>query len=302
MNYLTVSEFYKRKFNSKVYKISIDAGCTCPNRDGTLDTGGCIFCSNSGSGDFTPSDQSSIKNQIIQAKKLVNSKFSRKSKRGEDFDKKYIVYFQNFTSTYGDEDLLIQKYNEAIEEPDVVGLAIGTRPDCIGNKILSFLGKLAESYYVQLELGFQTSSEKTADYFHRHYKNEVYLDAVKRIHNENPLIHVVTHLIFGLPGEDANQMMQSVDYALKAGTDGIKISNLYILRGTQIAKDYLDGKFKALEMEEYFYLLKQALMIIPENIVIHRLTGDGPKSLLIAPLWTGDKRRVLNCLNKYLDN
>ena len=301
MKHISVSDFYKNKFNGKVYKITVDAGCTCPTRDGTLSKGGCKFCSSNGSGDFIPSKQLSISEQIVQAKKLVDSKFSRKAARGEDVEKKYIVYFQNFTSTYGNEDELIKKYKEAVAAENVVGIAIGTRPDCLGLKILDFLGKLADSFYVQIELGLQTSCEKTADYFNRCYKNQVYQEGVKLIHKINPEIHVVTHLIFGLPGEDFSQMMESVDFAVKSGTDGIKIACLYILKGTEIEKDYLCGKFKALEMNEYLELIKEALERIPENIVIHRLTGDGPKSLLVAPLWTGDKKRVLNLINKLMN-
>lgn len=301
MKHISVSDFYKSIFNSKVYKITVDAGCTCPTRDGTLSTGGCKFCSSNGSGDFIPSKQLSITEQILQAKKLVDSKFSRKAARGEEVEKKYIVYFQNFTSTYGNQKELIRKYQEAIACENVVGIAIGTRPDCLTSEMLDYLGKLAESFFVQIELGLQTSSEKTAEYFNRCYKNQVYLNSVDAIHKANPKIHVVTHLIFGLPQEDFSQMMDSVDFAINAGTDGIKIACLYILKGTEIEKDFSSGKFKALEMDEYFELIKSALERIPQNVVIHRLTGDGSKSLLVAPLWTGDKKRVLNSLNKLLN-
>lgn len=297
MNNLKVSDFYKKLFGSKVYKISIDAGCTCPTRDGTKGFGGCIFCSANGSGDFVPSKLLSISEQIEEAKGKVDIKFSRKQKRGIEVEKKYIVYFQNFTSTYGDEELLIKKYEEAVNSKDVVGLAIGTRPDCLGEKILNYLGELSKTFYVQLELGLQTSNEKTAEFIRRHYENAVYEEAVKRIKKAGKNIHIVTHIIFGLPDETEQDMLASVDFAVKNGTDGIKITSLYILKGTDLQTHYENGEFRALEMEEYFELIKKALLRLPENIVIHRLTGDGPKSLLIAPLWTADKKRVLNYLN-----
>lgn len=297
MKYISVSDFYKTKFGTKVYKLSIDAGCTCPTRDGSLATGGCIFCSQAGSGDFVPSKKLSITEQINQAKQLVDSKFSRKKLLDEE--KKYIVYFQNFTSTYGNPEELIRKYEEALNCRNVVGIAIGTRPDSIPDEILEYLGKVSESRFVQLELGLQTSKESSAEYIRRHYKNEVYEQAVERIHKAGN-IHVVTHIIFGIPGESKNDMMESVKFALACGTDGIKIASLYVLKGTDLAREYEEGKFKALEMEEYFGLVQEALSLIPHDVIIHRLTGDGPKSLLIAPLWTADKKKVLNEMNKLL--
>lgn len=297
MKYISVSDFYKTKFGTKVYKLSIDAGCTCPTRDGSLATGGCIFCSQAGSGDFVPSKKLSITEQINQAKQLVDSKFSRKKLLDEE--KKYIVYFQNFTSTYGNPEELIRKYEEALNCRNVVGIAIGTRPDSIPDEILEYLGKVSESRFVQLELGLQTSKESSAEYIRRHYKNEVYEQAVERIHKAGN-IHVVTHIIFGIPGESKNDMMESVKFALACGTDGIKIASLYVLKGTDLAREYEEEKFKALEMEEYFGLVQEALSLIPHDVIIHRLTGDGPKSLLIAPLWTADKKKVLNEMNKLL--
>jgi len=259
--YYSASDFYKTLFDSKVYKISIDAGCTCPTRDGTLGTKGCIFCSAAGSGDFVPSVKLSITEQVEEAKKLVKSKVHKPLK--------YIAYFQNFTNTYGNPDELYEKYCKALACPEVVGIAIGTRPDCLSEEILNKLGKLAERTFVQLELGFQTSKESSAEYIRRGYKNEVYVDAVKRIHSVNKKIHVVTHIIFGLPGETSEDMLASVDYAVKAGTDGIKITSLYVLRGTDLQKDYEAGKFKALEMEEYFDLLKSAVAMVPSSVVVY---------------------------------
>jgi len=294
-----VSEYYKSLFGTKVYKISIDAGCTCPNRDGKLGTGGCIFCSASGSGDFTASRNLSILEQIEQAKLLVNSKFSRKSARGEEVEKKYIAYFQNFTSTYGDEDILLEKFRIAATAKDVVGIAIGTRPDCLSKKMLEGLGELSKNHFVQIELGFQTCNEQTADYCRRGFKNQIYYEAVEKLHAAGN-IHVVTHIIFGLPGDSEEDMLESVSKAVNAGTDGIKITVLFVLEGTDLAKDFAQKKFSVLEKEEYFELLKKAIKLIPESIIIHRLTGDPPKKLLIEPQWTADKKRVLNDLNKIL--
>lgn len=297
---IKVSDFYKKLFGGKVYKVSIDAGCTCPNRDGTKGTGGCIFCSATGSGDFAAGRNFSVAEQIEQAKLLVNKKFSRKAARGEAVEKKYIAYFQNFTSTYGDEDLLLAKFREAAGAKDIVGIAIGTRPDCLSEKMLHGLGELSRETFLQVELGFQTANEKTAEYCRRGFNNETYSKAVEALHKAGN-IHVVTHVIFGLPGDSEKDMLGTVKNAVSAGTDGIKITVLFVLEGIDIALDYKAGKFKVLEKNEYLLLIKKALELIPENVIIHRLTGDPPKKLLIAPEWTCDKKRVLNDLNKIID-
>lgn len=289
MSYYSVGEFYKEKFGSKVYKIAIDAGCTCPTRDGTKGNKGCIFCSANGSGDFVPSKKLSISEQIKQAKEIIQKKVKKEIK--------YIAYFQNFTNTYGDEKLLVQKYNEAINCENVCGISIATRPDCISSSILKEIAALCKKTFVTIELGFQTSKEESADYIRRGFSNQEYLEAVKRIHQADSRIHVVTHLIFGLPGENHDDMMNSVKFCLNAKTDGIKFTVLYVLKGTDLEKDYQAGKFDVLEMDEYFALLKSALQLIPPKIVIHRLTGDGPKKLLIAPMWTANKKNVLNAIN-----
>lgn len=289
MSYYSVGEFYKEKFGSKVYKIAIDAGCTCPTRDGTKGNKGCIFCSANGSGDFVPSKKLSINEQIKQAKEIIQKKVKKEIK--------YIAYFQNFTNTYGDEKLLVQKYNEAINCENVCGISIATRPDCISSSILKEIAALCKKTFVTIELGFQTSNEESANYIRRGFSNQEYLEAVKRIHQADSRIHVVTHLIFGLPGETHDDMMNSVNFCLNAKTDGIKFTVLYVLKGTDLEKDYQAGKFDVLEMDEYFALLKSALELIPPKIVIHRLTGDGPKKLLIAPMWTANKKNVLNAIN-----
>ena len=289
MSYYSVGEFYKEKFGSKVYKIAIDAGCTCPTRDGTKGNKGCIFCSANGSGDFVPSKKLSISEQIKQAKEIIQKKVKKEIK--------YIAYFQNFTNTYGDEKLLVQKYNEAINCENVCGISIATRPDCISSSVLKEIAALCKKTFVTIELGFQTSKEESADYIRRGFSNQEYVEAVRRIHQADSRIHVVTHLIFGLPGETHDDMMNSVKFCLNAKTDGIKFTVLYVLKGTDLEKDYQAGKFNVLEMDEYFALLKSALELIPSKIVIHRLTGDGPKKLLIAPMWTANKKNVLNAIN-----
>ena len=293
---MTVSAFYKSIFGNKVYKISLDAGCTCPNRDGTIGTGGCIFCSNSGSGDFVPSKNLSITKQIEEAKKLVENKMKNQSKN----QNQYIAYFQNFTNTYGNISILSEKWNEALSCSKIVGLALGTRPDCLGDEVLQVLSKLANKTFLQIELGFQTSNETSSKYIRRGFSNNVYFDAVKKIKNANPKIHIVTHVIFGLPGEAEVDMMKTVKDVVNAKSDGIKITSLYILKNTDLATDYFSKKLEPIKMDEYFSLIEKALKIIPENMIIHRLTGDPPKSLLIEPIWTTDKKRTLNIVNNLL--
>ncbi|MBQ0162042.1 MAG: radical SAM protein [Treponema sp.] len=343
MKYLSVNEYYKKTFGIKIYKITLDAGCTCPNRDGTRGTEGCIFCSASGSGDFTASRNLSITEQIEQAKKLVEKKIKKPQIDGKEeiFVKKeisgnanstsdiraaqYIAYFQNFTNTYGDEEKLISKYEEALSHPEIAGIAIATRPDCVSDSILEKINALTEKKFsvytdfnletdntsnqkitkitkhFSLEFGFQTSNEKTAEYINRCYSNEEYFDAVRRVKKINKDIHIVTHIIFGLPGETEEDMMNTVRAALDAGTDGLKIQVLNVLKGTRLEKEYYEKGFHILSMEEYFDLIIKALKIIPPEIVIHRLTGDGPKSLLIEPKWIANKKRVLNELTRAIN-
>ena len=293
---MTVSAFYKSIFGKKVYKISLDAGCTCPNRDGTIGTGGCIFCSNSGSGDFVPSKNLSISKQIEEAKKLVENKMKNQSENQNE----YIAYFQNFTNTYGNVSKLSAKWNEALSCSQIVGLALGTRPDCLSDEVLQVLAQLADKAFLQVELGFQTSNEISSKYIRRGFSNKIYFDAVKKIKNANPKIHIVTHVIFGLPGETEVDMLQTVKDVVNAKSDGIKITSLYILKDTDLATDYFNNKFEPIKMDEYFNLIEKALQIIPKNMVIHRLTGDPPKSLLIEPTWTTDKKRTLNIVNNLL--
>lgn len=286
----SVSEFYRKLFGCKAYKIAIDAGCTCPTRDGTKGTGGCTFCSQSGSGDFAASRLLSVTEQIEQGKSLVGSKCRNGT---------FIAYFQNFTNTYGDPDVLEAKYLEAAGAENVSGISIATRPDCLSNDILERIGRISRNTFVQVELGLQTSCEKTAESFRRGFGNNVYLDAIERIRKCSPSVHVVTHMILGLPGETPEDMVRTARFCSYAGTDGMKLSLLHVLRGTDIYWDYMKGSFRCMEKEEYFAVLSDVLENLNPDIVIHRLTGDGPKKLLEAPLWTGDKHRVWNDMQKW---
>ena len=212
----------------------------------------------------------------------------------------YIAYFQNFTNTYGNVSKLSAKWNEALSCSQIVGLALGTRPDCLSDEVLQVLAQLADKAFLQVELGFQTSNEISSKYIRRGFSNKIYFDAVKKIKNANPKIHIVTHVIFGLPGETEVDMLQTVKDVVNAKSDGIKITSLYILKDTDLATDYFNNKFEPIKMDEYFNLIEKALQIIPKNMVIHRLTGDPPKSLLIEPTWTTDKKRTLNIVNNIL--
>lgn len=288
--FYSASDYYKKIFGCKVYKVSVNAGCTCPNRDGSKGFGGCAFCNDSGSGDFTLQKEVKITDQIEKGKVLVKSK---------NRDGKYLAYFQNFTNTYGDKKSLLEKYREALSVQDVVGLVIATRPDCVDEDFISEIASLCKNLYLSIELGFQTSRESSVKYINRCYENEELIRAVKLIKKCAPDCHVVSHVIFGLPGEDDNDMLNSVRYVINAGCDGIKIALLHVLSGTVVAKDYEEGKIRCLEMPEYFSVLAKALGIIPPDIVIHRLTGDGAKRNLIAPLWTSDKKNVYNSMLRF---
>lgn len=288
---IKVSDYYKKLFGRKIYKIAVDAGCTCPNRDGTKAYGGCIFCSQNGSGDFVPEKSLSVVEQVREAKKKVLSK----NKEGG-----FIVYFQNFTNTYGNIENLFQKWKEASECEEVVGVAIGTRPDCIDLKTVEKLKVLSENTFVTVELGLQTSNEETGRLINRCYTDEDFLHAVKLLKDSCPEVHLVCHLIFGLPGETEEDMMNSVDFAVSSGIDGIKFSVLYVLKGTVIESMYSSGKFKVMEEDEYFHVLEKALKRLASEMVVHRMTGDGPKNLLVAPEWTKNKKKILSRINQLL--
>ncbi len=329
---ITLSDFYKNKFGRKVYKLAVDAGCTCPTRDGRLDTRGCVFCSANGSGDFIPPKNLSIAEQLERAKALVQKKaYGRTGARfGEpkslDNDQKlsqandcggprilglekfsakekfsqgqkapaYIAYFQNFTNTYGDPLVLKQKYLDALAVPDIVGVDIATRPDCLGPQILSVIKELSQKTFVTVELGLQTARQKTADWMRRGYPTSVYYEAVEALKKTCPAVHIVTQLILGLPGESDDDMLESVRRVVAAGSDGIKLTVLYVLAGTDLEKEWRAGKVECLSKEKYFEILKKIAPLLPPQMVVHRLTGDGPKKILLAPDWTKNKRQVLN--------
>lgn len=288
MTYKTLSDHYREQFGCKVYKLSIDAGFTCPNRDGTCGSGGCIFCSGRGSGDFAEAG-GSITEQLQRAKTRVEAK----NKGG-----KYIAYFQAFTNTYAPVETLQKLYLEAIGLEEIVGLAIGTRPDCLGADIIDLLKEINRIKPVSVELGLQTIHDASVTYINRNYVNHVYFDAVQDLKAAG--LEVVTHIILGLPGETPEMAAQTTATAVKAGTDGVKFHLLHVLRGTELAKRYENREFSCLSLEEYLLWLKACLAQVPEHVVVHRITGDGAKKDLIAPLWSGDKKRVLNYLNKNL--
>ena len=287
--YTTLSNHYRAKFGCKVYKLSIDGGFTCPNRDGTLGIGGCIFCSAAGSGEFAAGPDSSISAQLEKAKNRVSAK---------NKDGKYIAYFQSFTNTYAPVEILREKYLAAIAPEDIVGLAIGTRPDCLPEDVMALLSEINQIKPVTVELGLQTVHEPSVAYIRRGYVNQVYFDAVARLNAAH--IEVVTHIILGLPGETAQMAAETTRQAVSAGTDGVKFHLLHVLKDTDLAADYLAGKFQCLSMEEYGNWLCACMEEVPHHVTVHRITGDGAKRNLIAPMWSADKKRVLNYLSKRL--
>ena len=284
---ITVNEYYRKKFGCKVYKLSLDGGFTCPNRDGTLGRRGCIFCT--GSGEFAEKGCESVALQLETAKARV----AAKNKGG-----KYMAYFQSFSNTYAPVERLRSLDTQALEPEDIVGLSVGTRPDCLPPETVELLGELNQWKPVTVELGLQTVNEETVRYIRRGYPNSVYFDAVKRLKAAG--VEVVTHIIIGLPGEDKEAVMETTRQAVGAVTDGVKFHLLHVMKGTDLAKDYEAGKFECLSLEEYGDILKSCIELLPETVIVHRITGDGAKKDLIAPLWSGDKKRVLNYLNKIL--
>lgn len=289
MNYYSLNKYLRNTFGDKVYKISLNAGFTCPNRDGTIGTRGCIFCSAGGSGDFAESAYLSITEQIEQGKKRVKNKI----KSG-----KYIAYFQAYTNTYAPIEVLREKFYEAINHKDIVAISIATRPDCLGDDVIELLDELNKIKPVFVELGLQTIHKKSARYIRRGYELNIYDEAVEKLKKFK--VNIVVHIILGLPGETKEDMLETVKYVCQSGINGIKLQLLHIIKGTDLEKEYLSGKVKPLEFEEYLDIIKSCVEIIPENIVIHRLTGDGAKKDLVAPLWSADKKRVLNSINKIL--
>lgn len=285
--YLSANSYLRRKFGEKIYKLALDGGFTCPNRDGTLGTRGCIFCSGRGSGDFSVPVAANAAAAVEKAKAVLH---------GKDGGGKYIAYFQNFTGTYAPVGDLRSLYTPVIELPEIAALSIGTRPDCVGDDVVELLSELNSAKPVWAELGLQTIHEDTARYIRRGYELPVFDDAVRRLKNAG--IEVIVHMIIGLPGEDADRIFETAEYIGRSGADGVKFQLLHVLRGTDLAADYGSGLFQTLTLDEYISLLEGCIERIPPDMVVHRLTGDGAKRDLIAPLWSGDKKKVLNAINR----
>ena len=286
--YYSLNEYLKNQFGDKVYKLALDSGCTCPNRDGTSDTRGCIFCHN-GSSHFAETGID-INEQIENAKSRVRNKIKTD---------KFIAYFQSYTNTYGNIEKLERIFTTAANRDDIVAISIGTRPDCLQETVISMLNRLNKIKPVWVELGLQTSNEKSAEYIRRCYENCVYEKAVKDLKAIN--INVITHIIIGLPNETKEDALNTVDFAVKCGTDGVKLQLLHILKDTDLYEDYKKGIVKPLSLNEYMDILFDCIERIPRNIVIHRITGDAPKKYLVEPLWSGDKKTVLNAINKEME-
>lgn len=289
MEYYSLNQYLKDTFGEKVYKVAIDGGFTCPNRDGTIDTRGCSFCSGAGAGEFAADRHLSVSKQLEQGKLRV----AKKNPNG-----KIIAYFQAFTNTYAPVNSLRTLYEEALSHPDVVALSIATRPDCLPEEVVRLLEELNQRKPVWIELGLQTIHERTAERIRRGYPLSVYTAAVERL--KKAKLTVITHVILGLPGETKEDMKETVAFVGQTGTSGIKLQLLHVIRETDLEKEYRAGMFSTMEMEEYVSLVADCITLLPKDMVIHRMTGDGDKRTLVAPLWSGDKKRVLNALQKEL--
>ena len=287
MKIYTLNQYIHDNFGQKLYKIALDGGFTCPNRDGTIDTRGCIFCSGAGSGEFAGDCTMSITQQIEKGKDRVAAKIK---------DGRYIAYFQAFTNTYAPVEKLRSLYMEAINHRDIAVLSIATRPDCLPGEVLDLLCECRQIKPVWVELGLQTIHSATAEYIRRGYPLSVYNDAVNRLKARG--LEVIVHVMLGLPGETRQDMLDTVSYVGKSHVDGIKLQLLHVIRGTDLEKDYLEGKFETLDFESYVELVAECVARLPENMVIHRMTGDGDKRTLVAPMWSADKKRVLNAINR----
>ncbi len=281
------NDYYKSRFGHKMYKASISLNVTCPNRDGKVGFGGCSFCSAMGSGEFASKALESVTKQLDSAISILSSKVPEGTG--------YIAYFQSFTSTYCDAWYLRDSIEKAMNHPKVEAIAIGTRPDCLGDDIIEVLSNANCRMPLFVELGLQTKDDEVAGSFNRGYKTCVYEQAVTRLKACG--INVITHVIFGLPGETSDMMLDTVRFVMNCGTDGIKFTSLYVLKNTTYEKQYAEGKLQVLKQDDYFDIVEEALKIIGDKVVVHRVTGDGPKSLLIAPMWTANKRAVVNYIN-----
>lgn len=287
--YFSINEYCKQTFGEKVYRLSLNGGMTCPNRDGKLSVGGCTFCSEGGSGDFAANYNVSISAQITEAKTRIQQKTDCH---------KFIAYFQAYTNTYAPISHLRRIFTEALSEPEVVALSIGTRCDCLSEEVLDLLEELSQQKPIWVELGLQTIHNDTHAKLNTHTTVELFDDAVTRLHTRN--IPVITHVILGLPGETKEMMKETVSHVASLPVAGIKLQLLHILRGTKLANEYAETPFPLFELEEYCDFIIDCLELLPCDMVVHRLTGDGPRKLLVAPLWSTDKKRVLNTIAKRL--
>lgn len=287
--YHSLNYFLRNKFNEKIYKISLDGGFTCPNRDGKVAKGGCTFCSARGSGDYAGSRILSINEQFNDRKKMMEKKWK---------DGKYIAYFQAYTNTYAPVEELREKYEEAIKQENVVALSIATRPDCLEDDVIDLLEEISKKTYLWVELGLQTINDKSARNFNRGYDFEVFKEGIKKLQDRN--IEVVVHTIFGLPGETKEDMLKTVDYVAHSGAQGIKFHLLHLMQGTQMVKQYESGELQLLSQEDYIDLICKGIAMLPQNMVVHRLTGDAPRESLIGPMWSLKKWEVLNAIDKAL--
>jgi radical SAM protein (TIGR01212 family) len=286
---LLLNDYLRKIYGCKVYKLALSADVTCPNRDGTCGTRGCIFCSQGGSGEFASDKTLTIAEQIVQAKERVSGKIK---------DGKYIAYFQSYTNTYAPVSYLRKIFYEAVSNDDIVILSVATRPDCLGDDVMELLEGLGRIKPVWVELGLQTIHAGTAEYIRRGYDLAVYDEAVRKLKAAG--IKVIVHVIIGLPGETLQDMRETVKYVVDSGADGIKLQLLHILKGTDLADEYYAGRVRVLSMDEYISAIRDLVKLIPDNVVIHRLTGDGDKKLLIAPMWSADKKKVINAMRRGL--
>ncbi len=286
-HYYSLNDYLIKKFGKKVYKIALNGNMSCPNRDGSLGHGGCIFCSAGGSGDFAGNPSESITQQIEHGKALLSAKYSGNS---------YIAYFQAYTNTYAPVEYLRRIFTEAIHHPDIVCLSIATRPDCLGEEVIDLLQELNTQKPIWIELGLQTIHPQTASYIRRGYELDTFEQAMLLLKNAG--IETIVHMIIGLPGEDKKMILETADYIAHSSASGIKLQLLHVLTGTDLAADYEKGLFKTLTLDEYLDILTDIIKILPPDMVIHRLTGDGPKKLLVAPEWSTDKKNVLNSINR----
>lgn len=290
--YYSLNEYIRQTYNTKMYKLSLSGGMTCPNRDGLIDNRGCIFCSAGGSGDFTGaalSKDNNIDIQIDTAKALVSRKYS-----GSD----YIAYFQSYTNTYADVNYLRRLFYDVVKRPEIRILSIATRPDCLSSDIFELLAELNSIKPVWIELGLQTIHERTAKYIRRGYTLDVFEEAVRNLNRIG--IRPIVHMIIGLPGENESMILETAKYLSHCNISGVKLQLLHVLKNTDLAQEYFNGSVDILSLTQYSEILGKIIKLLPPDCVIHRLTGDGPKNLLIAPLWSSNKKNVINTINRYL--